>query len=60
MIPLVGSRGLGVLFAVLTCAFALISVNAALAGRWVIAFAAAALAGWMGTFVLQVLRKTRR
>jgi hypothetical protein len=55
-----GSPGLGVLFALLTCAFAGISVDAALAGRWVITFAAAALAFWMGTFVLQVLRKTRR
>jgi hypothetical protein len=60
IIRVVGSPGLGVLFAVLTCAFAGIAVDAGFAGRWVIAFAAAALAVWMSTFVRQVLRKTRR
>ena len=60
IIRVVGSPGLGVLFAVLTCAFAGIAVDSALAGRWVITVAAGALAAWMSTFVRQVLRKTRR
>ena len=60
IIPVVGSPGLGVLFAVLTCGFAGIAVDAAFAKRWVISVAAAALAVWMSTFVRQVLRKTRR
>jgi hypothetical protein len=56
----VGGLGLAALFVVLTCAFAGIAVDAGLAGRWVIAVAAAVLAAWMGTFALTALRRTRR
>jgi hypothetical protein len=56
----VGGLGLVALFLVLTCAFAALAVDAGLAGRWVIAVAAAVLAGWIGTFALASLRRTRR
>jgi hypothetical protein len=56
----VGSLGLAVLFAVLTCAFAGIAVAGGLAGQWVIALAAGALAAWMGSLASTVLRKSRR
>jgi hypothetical protein len=56
----VGGLGLVALFSVLTLAFAGIAVDAGAAGRWVIAAAAAALAAWMGSLALTVLRKTRR
>ena len=52
--------GLVVLFGVITCAFGGIAVAAALAGRWVIAVAAVALAVWMGSFASSGLRKRRR
>ena len=48
------------LFTVLTLAFAGIAAAAASAGRWVIAVAAAAIAGWMGSFARAALRRTRR
>jgi hypothetical protein len=50
---------LAVLFTVLTIVFGGIAVGSATAGRWVIAFAAGALAAWMGTFAWQALRRTR-
>ncbi len=50
---------MAVLFSVLTVGFAGIAVGSASAGRWVIAFAAGALAVWMGTFAWTALRKTR-
>jgi hypothetical protein len=56
----VGSPGLAALFAVLTCAFAGIALDAGLAGRFVIAVAAAVLAAWMGSFALTALRRRRR
>jgi hypothetical protein len=58
--PDVGSLGLAALFAVITCAFAGIAVDAGLAGRFVIAAAAAVLAAWMGSFAFTALRKRRR
>ena len=48
------------LFVVLTCAFGGIAVDAGLAGRWVIAAAAAVLAAWMSTFAAAALRRMRR
>ena len=48
------------LFTVLTLAFAGIALAAALAGRWPIAVAAAALAAWTGTLVTGALRKMRK
>jgi hypothetical protein len=56
----VGGLGLAALFSVLTLAFAGIAVGAGGAGRWVIAVAAAALAAWMGSLALTVLRRMRR
>jgi uncharacterized membrane protein len=50
---------LAVLFSVITVAFAGIAVGSASSGRWIIALAAAVLAGWMGTFAWQALRRTR-
>jgi hypothetical protein len=50
---------MAVLFTVLTVAFAGIAVGSATAGRWVIAAAAAVLAGWMATIAWQALRRTR-
>jgi hypothetical protein len=47
------------LFSVITLAFAGLAVAAALAGSWVIAFAAGALAGWMGSLAWSAIRKTR-
>ena len=54
-------RPLGVLFALLTVALLGVAV-AALAGasgaaRWVIAFAALALAAWLGSTALSILRR---
>jgi len=51
---------LAVLFSLITLAFAGIAVGSATAGRWVIAFAAAALAVWMGTFAWAALSRSRR
>jgi hypothetical protein len=48
------------LFSVLTLAFAGIAAGSAAAGRWVIAVAAGAIAGWMGSFAWSALRRTRR
>jgi hypothetical protein len=58
--PGVGSLGLAVLFLVLTCAFAVIAVDAGLAGRWVIAVAAGVLGAWMASFAFTALRKRLR
>jgi hypothetical protein len=66
--PRVALRSVGIiaavplvaLFSLLTLAFAGIAVGSATAGRWVIAFAAAAIAFWMGSFALAALRRTRR
>jgi hypothetical protein len=52
--------GLAVLFSVLTCAFAGIAVAGASAGRWVIAFGAAAIAAWMGSFAWSAVKRLRR
>ena len=54
-------RALGLLFALLTVALLAVAA-AALAGahgaaRWVIAFAALALAAWLGSTALSILRK---
>jgi hypothetical protein len=54
-------RALGVLFSLLTVALLGVAA-AALAGahgaaRWVIAFAALALAAWLGSTALSILRK---
>jgi hypothetical protein len=48
-------RALGLLFAVLTLAFALIAVTSARAGRWPIAVAAVALGAWLGTMAMKGL-----
>jgi hypothetical protein len=48
------------LFFLLTLAFAGIAAGSATAGRWVIAVAAGAIAGWMGSFALAARRRTRR
>jgi len=48
------------LFTVLTLAFAGIAADAASAGRWVVAVAAALIGAWMGSFALAALRRTRR
>jgi hypothetical protein len=50
---------LAALFSVLTLAFAGIAGWSALAGQWVIAAAAAALALWMGSLAWGVMRKSR-
>jgi hypothetical protein len=47
------------LFTLIALSFGLIAVWSASAGQWVIAAAAAALAGWMGTFAWSAIRKTR-
>jgi hypothetical protein len=54
-------RALGVLFSLLTVAL-LVVAAAALGGahgaaRWVIAFAALALAAWLGSTALSILRR---
>ena len=54
-------RALGVLFSLLTVGLLAVAA-AALAGahgaaRWVIAFAALALAAWLGSTALSILRK---
>jgi hypothetical protein len=55
-----GSPGLAALFSVLTLAFAGIAVGAGLAGRWPVAVGAAALAVWMGSLAVSVLRRVLR
>jgi hypothetical protein len=52
-------HALGVLFLALALSFCLIAVAAGRAGQWVIAAAAAALGGWMGTMSLRSLRHRR-
>jgi hypothetical protein len=47
------------LFCLITVAFAAIAVWSGGAGQWPIAVAAAALAGWMGSFAWTALRKMR-
>jgi hypothetical protein len=49
-------RALGLLFLVLTIAFAGIAFGAATAGVWPVAIAAAALAAWLATMALRGLR----
>jgi hypothetical protein len=49
-------RALGLLFLVLALALGGIAAGSAIAGRWVIAAAAAALALWLGSLALQGLR----
>ena len=51
---------LAALFTVITLAFGGIAVASALAGRWPIAVASGALAGWMATLVAGAMRKSRR
>jgi hypothetical protein len=48
-------RALGALFLVLALAMAGIAVASALAGRWVIAFAAGVLAAWLVTLAARGL-----
>ena len=50
---------LAALFTVITLAFAGIAAAAGVAGRWVIALAAGALAAWMGTIAWGTFRKAR-
>jgi hypothetical protein len=52
-------RALGGLFLLLTLAFAGIAVAAVDAGVWVIALAAAVLAGWLAGLAFGSLRKPR-
>lgn len=52
--------GLTALFSFLTLAFTGIAIASATAGRWVIAFGAAAIAAWMGSFAWAALRRLRR
>jgi hypothetical protein len=47
------------LFFAITLAFAGIAVASVLAARWVIAFAAAALAVWMGSLAVAAVRRSR-
>jgi hypothetical protein len=49
-------RALGVLFLVIALAMAGIAVASALAGRWVIVFAAGVLAAWLATLAVRGLR----
>jgi hypothetical protein len=56
----VAGIAMAALFSVLTLMFAGIATAAAVAGRWVIAVAAAAIAAWMGSFAWSVLRRMLR
>jgi succinate-acetate transporter protein len=49
-------RALGLLFTILTLAFAVIAVASAREGQWVIALAAVALGAWLGSLALKGLR----
>jgi hypothetical protein len=51
---------MALLFCFLTLGFAVIAVDAATAGRWVIVVAAAALAAWIGSFAWGALRRIFR
>jgi hypothetical protein len=53
-------HALGLLFVVLALVFGGIAVAAGRAGVWVIAAAAAALFGWMGTMSVRLLSKRSR
>ena len=57
MRPLSQRRALGALFVVLAVGFAVVAVAAARAERWVIVFAAAAMAGWIGGLGVRGLRR---
>jgi hypothetical protein len=50
---------LAALFSVLTLAFAGIALAAVLAGRWVIALAAAAITAWLASVAWSSLRRIR-
>jgi hypothetical protein len=50
-------RALGLLFVLLALGFGGIAAAAALAGRWVIAAAAAALCLWLGSTAVRALRR---
>jgi hypothetical protein len=50
---------MGALFSTITLAFALIALWCASANQYLLAAAAAALAGWMATLAWAALRKTR-
>ena len=50
---------MGALFSTITLAFVLISLWCASANQYLLAAAAAALAGWMATLAWAALRKTR-
>jgi hypothetical protein len=50
---------LAALFTLITLAFAGIAAASLVAGRWVIAACAAALAAWMANLAWSALRKTR-
>ena len=57
-------RALGLLFAILAAALAATAVWAAVgaggdARRWIVAFAALALAGWLASLALSALRRHR-
>ena len=51
--------GVAALFLTITLAFAAIAAWCAASGQWVLAFAAGALALWMGTLAWSALRKMR-
>jgi hypothetical protein len=53
-------HALGLLFAVLTLAFAGIALSAARAGEWVVGAAAAALGAWLASLAHRALRPRRR
>jgi hypothetical protein len=53
-------RALGALFLVLAVGFAVVAVAALRADRWIIAFAAAAMAAWIGSLALAGLGLRRR
>jgi hypothetical protein len=57
---MIGRVPLVALFTVLTLAFVLIAAGAGVAGRWVIAAAAAVIAAWMANLAWSALRRTRR
>ncbi|HVV58399.1 MAG TPA: hypothetical protein VHC45_08555 [Gaiellaceae bacterium] len=51
---------LAALFSLITLAFLAIAAWTATAGRWVLAFCAAALAFWMGSLAWTAMRKSLR
>ena len=50
-------HALGLLFLVLSLGFALIALASARAGVWPVALAAIALAGWMATMSVRLLKR---